>query len=274
MEKEFILSETTKQIETLLSDITDDQISALTNDLMLIGNLDKGVLYNRSIDIANTVVELKELMMMYSCAMKEARIKLEIFNTEYKMGYQRNPINSIYTRLKQLASIVEKLERNGIPFSLENIEKYLYDVAGLRVICSYVDDIYIIADALKKHSNIEIVAEKDYIANPKPNGYRSLHLIIKVPVYFTNQVRMMNVEVQIRTIAMDFWATLEHQLKYQKQLTNSEEIASQLKECAETISATDSHMLAIRKQIEDNSAEPTKEDILFEKMKKIDLSIE
>ena len=274
MGKEFIVSKATKQIETLLSDITEDQMSELTNELMLIRNSDKALLYNRSIDIANTVVDLKELMMMYSSAMKKARIKLEIFNTEYKLGYQRNPINSIYTRLKRFASIMEKLERNGIPFSLDNIENNIYDVAGLRVICSYVDDIYVIADALKNQSNIELIAEKDYIANPKPNGYRSLHLIIKVPVYFTNQVKNMNVEVQIRTIAMDFWATLEHQLKYQKQLTNEEEIAAQLKECAETISATDTRMLSIRKQIEENSAEPTKEDILFERMRKIDLSIE
>jgi len=274
MKKEFILSEATEQIEALLSDITEDQMSELTNELRLIRNSDKGFLYNRSIDIANTVVDFKELMMMYSCAMKEARIKLEIFNAEYKLGYQRNPINSIYTRLKQFASIRGKLERKGLPFSLDNIENSIYDVAGLRVICSYVDDIYVIAEALKNQSNIELIAEKDYIANPKPNGYRSLHLIIKVPVYFTNQVKKMNVEVQIRTIAMDFWATLEHQLKYQKQLVSGEEIAVQLKECAETISFTDSRMLLLRKQIEENSAELTEEDILFERIKNIDLPIE
>ena len=274
MEKDFILSDAAKQIETLFSDISDDQISELRNELSLIGDSEKALLYNRSIGIANTVVDLKELMMMYSSAMKEARIKLEIFNTEYKFGYQRNPINSIYTRLKRLVSIMEKLERNGLPFTLENIENSIYDVAGLRVICAYVDDIYVIADALKNQSNIEIVAEKDYIAIPKPNGYRSLHLIIKIPVYFTNQERKMNVEVQIRTIAMDFWATLEHQLKYQKQLVNGDDIAAQLKECAETISTTDARMLSIRRQIEENSAELTKEDILFEKMKKIDLPIE
>ena len=274
MKKEFILSEATKQIETLLSDISEDQMSELTNELMLIGNADRDYFRNRSIDIANTLVGLKELMMMYSSAMKEAHIKLEIFNAEYNLGYQRNPITSIYTRLKRFASIMEKLERNNLPFSLDNIENNIYDVAGLRVICSYVDDIYVIADALKNQSNIEIIAEKDYIANPKPNGYRSLHLIIKIPVYFTERVKKMSVEVQIRTIAMDFWATLEHQLKYQKQLTNGENIAAQLKECAETISATDSRMLSIRKQIEENSAALTEEDILLERIKKIDLPIE
>jgi len=242
--------------------------------LMLIDNSNTALLYNRSIEMMNAVVNLKELMMMYSCAIKEVRTKLEILNTEYKVGYQRNPINSIYTRLKRLASVMEKLERNNIPFSLENIENNINDVAGLRVICSYVDDIYSIAAALKKLGGIELVAEKDYIANPKPNGYRSLHLIINVPVFFTNQMKKMKVEVQIRTIAMDFWATLEHQLKYRQQLTDGEEIAAHLKECAEIISATDSRMLVIRKQIEANSTELTEEDILLEKIRKIDLPIE
>ena len=274
MKKEFNFAEATKQIESMLSDINEDQMAEISNELTLFKNSDKALLYNRSIDIANTVVDLKQLMMMYSSAMKETRIKLEIFNAEYKFGYQRNPINSIHTRLKRFASIMEKLDRNGLPFSLENIESNIFDVAGLRVICSYTDDIYVIADALKNQSNIEIVAEKDYIANPKPNGYRSLHLIIRIPVYFTNQTKNMAVEVQIRTIAMDFWATLEHQMKYQKQLINGDEIAEQLKECAKTLAATDSRMLSIRKQIEECSAEMTEEDILFERIKKIDLPFE
>jgi len=225
-------------------------------------------------DFANMIVDLKELMMMYSCAIKETRTKLEILNSEYKVGYQRNPIYSIHTRLKHFSSIMAKLERNGIPFSLENIENSIHDVAGLRVICSYVDDIYVIAAALKKQGNIEIIAEKDYIAHPKPNGYRSLHLIVSVPVSFTSHMKMMKVEIQIRTIAMDFWATLEHQMKYRQNLIDGEEIAYELKECSEIISATDARMLAIRKRIDENTAEPTEVDILFEKMRKIDLPIE
>jgi putative GTP pyrophosphokinase len=136
------------------------------------------------------------------------------------------------------------------------------------------DDIYVIAEALKKQDDVEIIAEKDYITNPKPNGYRSLHLIIRVPVFFTSQTKMMTAEVQIRTIAMDFWATLEHQMKYKQPLTDVETIAAALKECAETISDTDCRMLAIRKQIEENAGEPTEEEILFEKMRKLDLPIE
>ena len=274
MKKEVILSEAAKQIETLFADVTDEDVSVFTNELMRIGASDTALLYNRSIEMMNMVVDLKELMMMYSCAMKEARTKLEILNTEYKAGYQRNPIHSIYSRLKRFASIMEKLERNGVPFSLENIQNSIHDVAGLRVICSYVDDIYTIADALKKLGGIELVAEKDYIAHPKPNGYSSLHLIVSVPVFFTNQMKKVKVEVQIRTIAMDCWATLEHQLKYRQQLVDGEEIAFQLRECAETISATDSRMLAIRKRIEANSAAPTEEDILLERIRRIDLPIE
>jgi len=273
MTKDSILSTATKRIETLFNDATDEQISDLENELMLLDRQDSSFLYNRSMEIMNTVVDLKELMMTYSCAMKEIRVKLETLNAEYELGHQRNPINSIYTRLKRLASIMEKLERKGIPFSLENIENNVNDVAGLRVICQYMDDIYIIADALKKQGNIELVSEKDYIANPKPNGYRSLHLIIKVPVYFSDRVKNMNVEVQVRTIAMDFWATLEHQLKYRRELVDSEAIAAQLKECSDIITATDFRMLAIRQRIEANSPELTKEDILFEKMKKVDLPL-
>jgi putative GTP pyrophosphokinase len=274
MKKDTIMSVMPKHFEMLLSDISDEQISELSNELMLVDKSDATMLYNRSLEVMNTVVDLKELMMMYSCAMKEARTKFEVLNTEYKVDHRRNPIHTIYSRLKRLTSVIEKLERNGIPFSLENIENNIHDVAGLRVICSYVDDIYIIAEALKKQNSIEIISEKDYIANPKPNGYRSLHLIISIPVFFTNHMKKMKVEVQIRTIAMDFWATLEHQLKYRRQLTNGEEIAIQLQECAEIISATDSRMLAIRKRIDENTEEPTDEDILFEKISNIDLPIE
>ena len=258
----------------IFSELTEEHLYELTNELMPTGGVDANFLYNRTIDLANTVVNYKELMMMYSSAMKEVRIKLEIFNAEYELGHQRNPINSVQTRLKGVASIAEKLERNDLQFSLENIENNIFDVAGVRVICPYVDDIYDIADALKNQESIEIIAEKDYIANPKPNGYRSLHLIIKIPVNFTNQVKKVNVEVQIRTIAMDFWATLEHQLKYRKQINNSDEIALQLRECSAVISATDSQMLSIRKQIEENSKDPSEEEILFEKIKKFDLPIE
>lgn len=224
--------------------------------------------------LMDTVVEYKELMMMYACAMKEMRTKFDVLNTEFKIRYQRNPISSISTRLKRTASILEKLSRQGLPFSPESIEEHINDVAGIRVICSYIDDIYTIADALLQQDNVTLIAKKDYIAQPKPNGYRSLHLIVSIPVYFADWKKEMKVEVQIRTIAMDFWASLEHQLKYKQEIPNQTEIIGQLKECAEIINATDEKMLNIRRQIEELADTPTEDDILFEKLSRIDMAVD
>ncbi len=197
-----------------------------------------------------------------------------VLNTEFKIRYQRNPISSISTRLKRTASITDKLERQNFPFSLESIEKNVNDVAGIRVICSYIDDIYTIAEAFLRQDDVTLIAQKDYIAHPKPNGYRSLHLIISIPVFFADRKKDMKVEVQIRTIAMDFWASLEHQLKYKQEIPNQPEIISQLKECAEIINATDEKMLDIRHQIEEIADAPTEEDILLEKLSKLDLAVD
>ena len=154
------------------------------------------------------------------------------------------------------------------------MERYLGDVAGVRVICSYVDDIYKIADSFVQQDDITLIERKDYIANPKPNGYRSLHLIVKVPVFFADQKREMKVEVQLRTIAMDFWASLEHQLKYKKEIPRQDEIVTELKSCADAITAVENHMLSIRKEIEECSDEPTEEDILLEKLSRFDIRID
>ncbi|MDD3409517.1 MAG: GTP pyrophosphokinase family protein [Eubacteriales bacterium] len=224
--------------------------------------------------LMGTLVNYKELMMMYTCAMKEIQTKFEVLNTEFKVRYQRNPISAITTRLKKTSSITEKLARQGEAFSLENIEGKLSDVAGVRVICSYIDDIYTIAEALLRQDDITLVTRKDYIANPKPNGYRSLHLIVKVPVFFADQKKEMKVEVQIRTIAMDFWASLEHQLKYKQEVPDQQRLVAELKECADVIHATDQRMLAIRGDIERVTTAPTEEDILFEKLSKFDISID
>ena len=216
------------------------------------------------------VVEYRELMMMYTCAMKEIRTKFDVLNTEFKVRYQRNPINAITTRLKSTASITDKLARQGNAFTVASVEKNLRDVAGVRVICCYIDDIYTIADALLQQDDITLVARKDYIANPKPNGYRSLHLIVKVPVFFAEQRRDMTVEVQIRTIAMDFWASLEHQLKYKHDIPNQQEIVAQLQHCAELIHATDRKMLALRQKIELAEVNPSEEELLLEKLERLD----
>ena len=168
------------------------------------------VIYDRTKQVAGALVDYRELMMMYTCAMKEIQTKFEVLNSEFNVRYSRNPINSMSTRLKRTVSIVEKLARKGQAFTPENVERYLGDVAGVRVICSYVDDIYKIADSFVQQDDITLIERKDYIANPKENGYRSLHLIVKVPVFFADQKCEMKVEVQLRTIAMDFLASLVH----------------------------------------------------------------
>lgn len=231
-------------------------------------------IYDHTKQVAGTLVDYRELMMMYTCAMKEIQTKFEVLNSEFNVRYSRNPINSMSTRLKRTVSIVEKLSRKGQAFTPENVERYLGDVAGVRVICSYVDDIYKIADSFVQQDDITLIERKDYIANPKPNGYRSLHLIVKVPVFFADQKREMKVEVQLRTIAMDFWASLEHQLKYKKEIPRQDEIVTELKGCADAITAVENHMLSIRKEIEECGDEPTEEDILLEKLSRFDIRID
>lgn len=200
--------------------------------------------------LLEAMVGYKELRMMYSCALKEVRTKFEVLNMEFNVRHRRNPISSINTRLKSNQSIMEKMRRRSVPFSLENLQKHIQDVAGVRVICSYVDDIYLLSEALLRQDDITLLARKDYIRHPKPNGYRSLHLIVRVPVFFADQKRELPVEVQIRTIAMDFWASLDHQLKYKKEMQNAAEISEELKQCADVIAQTDKRMLEIRQQIE------------------------
>ncbi len=274
MENKEDLLNSTEYIETLFSDLSDAQIEDLSHELISIDNPVVNAMWNQSAKILNSMIEVKELMMMYNCAIKEVKTKFEVLNTEFKIRNQRNPINFINTRLKRMASIVGKMEKRQIPFTIENIENHINDVAGVRVICSYVDDIYVIAKALTRQDDIKLLEQKDYIAHPKPNGYRSLHLIVSVPVFFAEHKKHLKVEVQIRTIAMDFWASLEHQLRYKHQITEEAEIAGQLKECAGIISDVDSRMLDIRKQIEANTSDPTEEEILFEKLSKFDMPIE
>lgn len=265
----------TNYLEILLSNI-DEQDFEFPTELVTtqLNEANINVLYDQSKKIMSTIIQYKELMMMYNCALKQIRTKFEILNTEFNVRYQRNPINSINTRQKRPTSILEKMKRNRIPLSVENIESRINDVAGIRVICTYVDDIYVISQALVNQEDVELIEQKDYIANPKPNGYRSMHLIIAVPVFFADHMRHIKVEVQIRTIAMDFWATLEHQLKYKDQAAGGEEIVEELKECSDIIAETDSKMLHIRKKIEENSGNKTDEDILFDKIRRIDYPIE
>jgi putative GTP pyrophosphokinase len=179
---------------------------------------------------------------LYLSATREIATKLENLNSEFKYGAQRNPIHTIQTRVKTPWSIVQKLLRKKLEISVESARENLTDIAGVRVICSYIDDIYIIANMLLSQNDIELVRTTDYIKSPKPNGYRSLHLIITVPVFLSTRVEIVNVELQIRTIAMDFWASLEHELAYKLADKKTECICDELKACADEIANVDKRM--------------------------------
>ena len=201
-------------------------------------------------------MQFRELMMMYSCAIREVKTKLEVLNDDLAVKNQRNPIQMIKSRVKKPLSILEKMQRRGYPLTVKSISENLYDVAGIRVICSFIDDIYMVAEMLARQDDVNVLMVKDYIRCPKVNGYRSYHMIIEIPVFFSDRKEKMRVEVQIRTIAMDFWASLDHQMKYKKDLDDSGEISEELKECAEIIAQTDLKMQAIRQKIEDKENTP------------------
>ena len=196
----------------------------------------------------------QETMMRYHCAILEMRTKLEVLSKDLAVRYRRNPIEFIESRLKKPSSIVRKLRRNGSNITVENMIAQVSDIAGIRVLCAYIDDIYEIARMLARQQDVRIINVKDYIKNPKENGYRSLHLILEVPIFLSEQKKNMKVEVQFRTIAMDFWASLEHKLKYKKDIANPEEISEELKACAEESAALDLRMQAIRDRIEADQA--------------------
>lgn len=191
-----------------------------------------------------------ELMRQYECALMEVETKLRVLNAEFSLAHNRNPFESIKTRLKAPVSIIEKMKRRGLEMSIETMENELFDIAGIRVICAFPEDIYTIADLLTRQDDIILVQRKDYIANPKPNGYRSLHLILDIPIFLSTGKKHMKVEVQFRTIAMDFWASVEHKLKYKKDIENANYIAGELKKCADVISDMDYRMQEIRRMIE------------------------
>ena len=197
----------------------------------------------------------RKLMMQYECAMLEVKTKLDVLNTELSLQTSRNPFESIKCRIKSPQSIIAKLKKNGYPLSVDSIEKNLNDVAGIRVICSFPDDIYKLVDCLLAQDDITLIERKDYISNPKANGYRSYHLIVEIPIFLTNEKKPMRVEVQFRTIAMDFWASLEHKLKYKKNIKNAESISEELYFCADLISQLDKRMQKIRERIEQDNQE-------------------
>lgn len=191
--------------------------------------------------------EFLKLMTYYRCAIMEIETKFNVLNAEYSLEHDRNPISSIKSRLKQFSSIKEKLERKNAPYTLEAIEENLNDIAGIRVICSFPGDVYSLAEAFLKQDDITLIRMKDYIKNPKPNGYRSMHLIVSIPIFLAHEKRNMKVEVQLRTIAMDFWASLEHQMRYKKDNEFTPEMVKELSECARISADLDERMDELRK---------------------------
>jgi putative GTP pyrophosphokinase len=193
-----------------------------------------------------------KVMSYYRCALMTVETKFKVFDEEFSLSHDRNPIEHIKTRIKTPDSIRKKMRSLKIPLTVDAVEKNIHDIVGIRVICQFIDDIYILADCLLAQDDVTLVGKKDYIANPKENGYRSLHLIIEVPIYLHNEKRQMKVEVQLRTIAMDFWASLEHRLNYKKTINNerAHTISNELKNCAETSAWLDLKMKDIRDNIE------------------------
>lgn len=195
--------------------------------------------------------KFRELIMMYECAIREVKTKLEVLNDDLSVRHKRNPIEQIEARIKKPKSIVEKLRRKNFPVTVDSVFNNLNDVAGIRVVCSFIDDIYNVAAMLAKQDDITVIRIKDYIEKPKNNGYRSYHMIVEIPVFFAEEKKNMRVEVQLRTKAMDFWASLEHQLKYKSLSEEREDIAAELFECAQSLAQADEKMLELRRRIND-----------------------
>ena len=199
--------------------------------------------------------EWNKAILLYNAALKEINTKLEILNNEFKLTHQYNPIEHITSRVKSPESIAKKIRRNGHELTVRNIVRYINDVAGIRIICSFTSDIYRIADAITNQSDIKVLKIKDYIKNPKPNGYMSYHMIISIPIFLSETVVDTKVEIQIRTIAMDFWASLEHKIYYKFEGNAPENIRKDLKECADLVAYLDQKMLLINEDIKKFSNE-------------------
>ena len=192
--------------------------------------------------LKNYAKPYQELMAYYRCALMEVETKFNVLNEELSLVYDRNPIETIKSRIKSPESIIDKVMRKGIPLTVDSIEKNISDIAGIRVICAFPNDIYMLSEALLRQDDVRLITRKDYIRQPKDNGYRSLHLIIETPIFLRNQTRLMKVEVQLRTISMDWWASLEHKIRYKKNLADDARVARELQECAEMGAELDRRM--------------------------------
>ena len=191
-----------------------------------------------------------EMIHLYNGAIKQMQIRLEVLNDEFKVRFARSPIHHVESRLKSASSTVHKLKKKGVDVNISNAMEYVNDLAGVRVVCNYIDDVYNVAEMLKRQQDIEIIKEKDYIKEPNYNGYRSLHLDVRVPVYLSASREMISVEIQLRTVAMDFWASLEHDLHYKSDKDIPEDICKEMCDSANEIAAIDRKMQEIFKRIQ------------------------
>lgn len=239
-----------EQLDGRILETMEDKITERVKDSRLMDNfLTNEKLLDR---ISRRLEPIEQMNAYYRCAIMEIETKFRVLSEQFSLKYDRNPIETIKSRLKSQDSILKKMNRKGIPVSLEAMEREIDDIAGVRVICSFVEDVYMLADCLLQQDDVRLIERKDYIKNPKPGGYRSLHLIIEVPIFLENEKRPMKVEVQLRTIAMDFWASLEHKLRYKKNIPESEAeyLAKELVECASISASLDQRMEAIRDRME------------------------
>ena len=199
--------------------------------------------------LIESAMQLQHVMLLYEAGIREIKTKLDILSDESRISGKPNPIDSIKSRIKTPRSIIGKLKRRGYPISLQSMMENLNDIGGIRVICPFIEDIYTVADMLMRQDDLTLLEKKDYIRSPKPNGYRSLHLILEVPIFLSEATKPVRIELQLRTIAMDFWASLEHQLRYKSDIEVPPQISDDLKACADVIAATDEEMQRIAKEL-------------------------
>lgn len=208
--------------------------------------------YKEKYDVAaeNEINTWNEVSLLYSSALKQINTKLEILNDEFQHVHKYNPIEHIKSRIKTPESIVKKLKKNGHESTIENMVRYVNDIAGIRVICSFQSDIYRIAEMISSQSDIHVIEVKDYLKNPKASGYKSYHMLITIPIYLSDKIVNTKVEIQIRTVAMDFWASLEHKINYKFEGNVPDEIRAELVECAEMVSQLDNRMLLLNEEVQ------------------------
>ena len=241
-----------EQLDGRILETMEDKITERVKDSRLMDNfLTNEKLLDR---ISRRLEPIEQMNAYYRCAIMEIETKFRVLSEQFSLKYDRNPIETIKSRLKSQDSILKKMNRKGTPVSLEAMEREIDDIAGVRVICSFVEDVYMLADCLLQQDDITLLEKKDYIKHPKDSGYRSLHLIVPVPIFLQNEKRPMKVEVQIRTLAMDLWASQEHKLRYKKQIPENEEeaISQELAECAQILASVDNRMQNLRAKLSDS----------------------